>query len=1046
MSEPAPSTRRCPHCGAAHPLEAVSCASCKHSLPLAESEQPTGYSRAGPAPDSGEARPEDSEAPTGFLTAPGRPDEDESEAPTAYSPTSGLGGAPRSLGDEGPLEVGQRFGRYHIIKLLGLGGMGAVYRAWDEELGVAVAVKIVRPEIATDPDKARDLEKRFKRELLLARQVTHPNVVRIHDMGELHGIKYITMPYVDGVELASILKANERGLPVEQVVGVARGVVSGLVAAHGAGVVHRDLKPANIMVETGTGQALIMDFGIARSASSSDPAGKPGVKVPQDALAAGLTMAGAIVGTLEYMAPEQFRGEEVDHRADIYAFGLILYDLLAGRRRTGSVRTAFEEAAWRMDKPLSPLAQVRTDVPAPLERIIARCIQPDPGARYATTAELAADLDRLDEHGHLRPLPKRFTKTFLAVASAAVLAALVGTWQLARSRVAADPPAPMSVLVADFDNRTGDPVFDGSVEQALTVAIEGASFISTYRRADAQRLASQLAKNGKLDETAARLVSRREGIKVVLAGAIEPAGSGYDVSVRAIDPAVEEAGAKPLAAVTARASDRNDVLPVVARLASRLRSELGDAAPESARLAASETVTASSLEALKAYTRAQALADANENQAALAAYRKTIELDPNFGRAYAGMGVIYTISKDEARSKAAYEQALKLVDRMSEREKYRTLGTYYMSVARNYEKAIENYETLVKLFPADDGGHGNLGLAYLYTGNVPRAYEEARKALQIYPSSGAQRYNYAMYAMYAGDFDTAVAEGSRVVKEAPSFELAFLPIALSKLAGNDFEGALATYGQLEQTGPSGASLARFGRADLEMYRGRYREALKILEEATLVDQKAGNTGILARDQVAAAEAYLAVGDGKRAVAAARKAAGLSSHESVLLPAALVLLHAGQEQEAEKIALTLDNMLQSHTTAYARLIRAEIRAHKERYGEAIELFRDSIKRRDTWLARFLLGKLYAETEHFAEAMAELDLCLKRRGEVTDVFFYDTPSLRYLPQAYYWLARAQQAMGVADARATYEKFLTLRGNADPPDPLASDARRRASRSTP
>ena len=184
-----------------------------------------------------------------------------------------------------------------------------------------------------------------------------------------------------------------------------------------------------------------MDFGIARSSAAGDPAAKPGVKPSREALASGLTMAGAIVGTLEYMAPEQFRGEAVDHRADIYAFGLILYDLLTGRRRKGGARTAFEEAARREKKALPPLAEVRPDVPAPLERIVTRCIQTDPAARYATTEELAADLDRLDEHGQLRPLPKRFPKGFLVAASAVILAALVGTWQLARSRVPADAAA-----------------------------------------------------------------------------------------------------------------------------------------------------------------------------------------------------------------------------------------------------------------------------------------------------------------------------------------------------------------------------------------------------------------------------------------------------------------------------------------------------------------------------------------------------------------------------------------------------------------------------
>ena len=202
-----------------------------------------------------------------------------------------------------PLAPGTAFGsRYHIIRLLGMGGMGAVYQAWDDELGVAVALKVIRPEITADPASARDLERRFKRELLLARQVTHKNVVRIHDLGEIDGIKYITMPYIQGSDLGSVLSKQGK-LPVARAVAIAKQVVSGLVAAHEAGVVHRDLKPANIMIDEDD-QAVIMDFGIARSVSGG-----------------GATVAGAVVGTLEYMAPEQAMAQPVDQRADVYAFG-----------------------------------------------------------------------------------------------------------------------------------------------------------------------------------------------------------------------------------------------------------------------------------------------------------------------------------------------------------------------------------------------------------------------------------------------------------------------------------------------------------------------------------------------------------------------------------------------------------------------------------------------------------------------------------------------------------------------------------------------------
>ena len=214
----------------------------------------------------------------------------------------------------------------------------------------------------------------------------------------------------------------------------------------------------------------------------------------------------------------------------------------------------------------------------------------------------------------------------------------------------------------------------------------------------------------------------------------------------------------------------------------------------------------------------------------------------------------------------------------------------------------------------------------------------------------------------------------------------------------------------------------------------------MLQQSIALDEEAGNSGLLAPQYVALAETHLALGQTARAVAAAQKAAGLSEHESVRFPAALVLVEAGRDAQAEKIAVDMENTLQSHMTAYAQLVRAAIAERDGRFGPAVELFRESLKRRDTWLGRFMLGRLYIETERYTEALGELDACMKRYGEAGDVFFYDFPTVRYLPPLYYYLARAQEALGSAAAKTSYEQFLSLRGNADPPDPLAADAKER------
>jgi serine/threonine protein kinase len=261
--------------------------------------------------------------------------------------------------------------------------MGVVYQAWDDELGVAVALKVIKPEVSADPRVAAEVEHRFKREFLLARQVTHKHVVRTHDIGEMDGVKYLTMPFIEGRDLAHALR-DEGRLPVARALQIARQIAEGLAAAHEAGVVHRDLKPENVMIDADE-QAVIMDFGISRSETTAD-----GTMTR--------TATGTIVGTMEYMAPEQASGQRTDHRADIYSLGLILYDMLAGRSRVAKAGTAIAELTERLQTPPRPLPSAAPSVPA-VDAIIARCTRADPAKRYQTAAELVADLNLLGADG-----------------------------------------------------------------------------------------------------------------------------------------------------------------------------------------------------------------------------------------------------------------------------------------------------------------------------------------------------------------------------------------------------------------------------------------------------------------------------------------------------------------------------------------------------------------------------------------------------------------------------------------------------------------------
>ena len=368
-------------------------------------------------------------------------------------------------------------------------------------------------------------------------------------------------------------------------------------------------------------------------------------------------------------------------------------------------------------------------------------------------------------------------------------------------------------------------------------------------------------------------------------------------------------------------------------------------------MAAAETFTAASVEAMQAYARGQDLAVQGEFEAALAAYGEAVAADPAFGRAYAGMGVTYGNLRRETEAEEAYQKAFKHLDRMSERERYRTLGGYYLLVSHNYEKAIENYKTLVELFPADGGAYSNLGYAYHMVRDFDKAVEAGGRSVELDPSNLIKRINYAIYATYAGDFETAMAESETVYEQNPDFGYALFTLGRAAAASGDLERAQEAYARLAEAGGMGSSLAPMGGADMLLTVGRHADAIAILEPGIEVSD---NPFQKAAMLVALAEARFALGDPGAAVDAANQALDLSENDGIQYLGARLLMAAGRAKAADAIALELENRLQSQTTALSALIRGERALDKGQLGTAMREFRFAREDYDFWFGHFLQG--------------------------------------------------------------------------------------------
>jgi tetratricopeptide (TPR) repeat protein/predicted Ser/Thr protein kinase len=926
---------------------------------------------------------------------------------------------PGEPGQSKPLQPGDILAeRYEILKLLGEGGMGAVYRAHDRELERTVALKVIRPELARN---AQVLQ-RFKQELILARQVTHRNIIRIFDLGTAAGTRFITMEYIEGEDLSSVL-AKRGKLPAAEAAGIVAQVARGLEAAHAEGVVHRDLKPQNIMIDP-QGKVSVMDFGIARSMDASN-----------------MTRTGALLGTPTYMSPEQAQGQKVDARSDLYTLGIIFYELLTGAPPFAADNPMATLVRRIQEKAVPPI-QIEPSVPQPINDIVVKMLATQAADRYQTASEILRDLDaweavragRTTQTAVPVAAPPKSDITLRIATGALVCMLAVVTWMYLH-RSPGGPtasPAPVSVLVADFHNGTGDAVFDGTLEPAVGLAMEGASFVSSYSRGDAHKIAARLRPGATaLDDTLAQAVARQEGINVVIAGDIEKHGGGYEIRVRAL----EGMTGKEIIEKSATAGSKQDVLTAASKLATPIRKKLGDKTPESTQMAAAETYGASSLEAAQSYAKAQELLWAGKVENAIQAYQRAVQLDPRMGRAYAGLAVAYRNSQRREDAEKYFQLAMQNTGRMTERERYRTFGAYYLFV-RADQKAAEQFSQLIQKYPADDAGRTNLALAYFYGRNIARAIEQQQQVVNQKPENVLYRGNLALYAMYGGQFDLAIREAGEVLKRNPSDSDALVAKALSQFAQGNAADAAQTYQQLASSGSDGASIASMGLADIALYEGRNADALAILDKGIAADLAANNKSAAAIKLAAAAAAQK-----NRAQAVELAVRSLATYKDAAFPAARVLLDAGQEPKALAVAAELGARPEPEPQAYAKLLQGEAQLARGKPQDAIHTFEEAGKLVDTWLGHLDLAKAYLKAGMYPFASTELDTCTKRSGEAAAVFLDDVPSYRYYAAMNFYKAQAAEGLKSPDAAEFYKKFLAVKSKADPnSDPLVAEAQKR------